>query len=237
MLLIANVASRNWQDFWIGATLTKVYNDAGMVKIWIWEGLDKIVKYDDWGFNEPSNKGGCAAVKASDGTWFADDCSTTKNYVCSIPVKLDVCDNEWIYFPVTKFCYKVFFHADYNAAESNCVVLGAHLVSIHSKEEDVFVQDISQCGINFGNDGGEATLIGLYEVGSDGTKWNWTDGSPTNYVPWTPPEPNFVSTDKCTSVYADPTNGALTGYWNNMPCSWQMRNYVCKKSPIAVEIK
>uniref|UniRef100_A0AC34PV29 C-type lectin domain-containing protein n=1 Tax=Panagrolaimus sp. JU765 TaxID=591449 RepID=A0AC34PV29_9BILA len=140
MLLIGSATNLGWSDFWIGASLTKVYNDAGVVKIWIWDGLDKILKYDDWGFNEPSNKGGCAGVKTSDGTWFAEDCGVRKNFVCSTPVKVNICDDEWIYFPSTDFCYRVFYHSDWTTAENNCVERGAHLVSIHSKEENDFLQ-------------------------------------------------------------------------------------------------
>uniref|UniRef100_A0AC34Q3N0 C-type lectin domain-containing protein n=1 Tax=Panagrolaimus sp. JU765 TaxID=591449 RepID=A0AC34Q3N0_9BILA len=137
---IAEIAGKYWVDFWIGAILTTFDLDDGKVRIWTWDGLDKFLNYKDWGFNEPSNKGGCAAVKTSDGTWFADDCSTKKNYVCSIPMQIDVCDDQWTYYSVTGFCYKVYYHLGWNNAENNCAALKAHLVSIHSKEENDFVQ-------------------------------------------------------------------------------------------------
>uniref|UniRef100_A0AC34RNV1 C-type lectin domain-containing protein n=1 Tax=Panagrolaimus sp. JU765 TaxID=591449 RepID=A0AC34RNV1_9BILA len=232
----SNAAKHGWPDFWIGAALTKVYNDAGVVKIWTWEGLEKLMKYDNWGFNEPSNKDACAAVKTSDSTWFVENCTQPKHYVCSIPVKVDVCDDQWTYFSVTKSCYKVYFHSDWITAENNCVAQGAHLVSVHNKQEDLFIQDLSHCGQQIG-DASKGTIIGLYTTTNDNGKWQWSDGSTTDYVPWGKYEPNYPGEEKCGSIYTDPTSDGPAGYWNNMGCGRQLRNFVCKKNPDQVNIK
>uniref|UniRef100_A0AC34PWV6 C-type lectin domain-containing protein n=1 Tax=Panagrolaimus sp. JU765 TaxID=591449 RepID=A0AC34PWV6_9BILA len=236
MMLKTKAKERNWENFWIGATLTKVYNDAGMVKIWIWEGLRKLVDFNDWAFNEPSNKGGCAAVKADDGYWFAEDCETKKNYICSTPMIIDVCDNEWTYFPTTRKCYKVYYHSDWTTAENNCVAQGAHLVSIHSKKEDLFVQDLS----HYGATQSKSTIIGLYTTTNDNSRWNWSDGSSTNFVPWPPGEPNNPGKEKCGSIFTDQSNdnpNGFAGFWNNIPCDYQERDYVCMKASVQVQIK
>uniref|UniRef100_A0AC34RNL0 C-type lectin domain-containing protein n=1 Tax=Panagrolaimus sp. JU765 TaxID=591449 RepID=A0AC34RNL0_9BILA len=234
MFLIANTAKRNWENFWIGGNATQIYNDDGVMKVWIWEGVRKLMDYNNWGPNEPVNKKGCAAVNATDGTWFVEDCGAEKNYVCSIPMKMDVCDDQWIYFSLTGFCYKVYYHSDWTAAESACLAQGAHLVSVHSKQENDFVQDISRCGINL-YDWDKGTIVGLFSNG-DISKWSWSDGTPFDYFYWAGPEPNNPGGENCGSIFTDPEDNSAAGYWNNVPCDAPLRNYICKKLPKKVKI-
>uniref|UniRef100_A0AC34Q474 C-type lectin domain-containing protein n=1 Tax=Panagrolaimus sp. JU765 TaxID=591449 RepID=A0AC34Q474_9BILA len=232
---LATIAEgKNWDSYWIGATLTSVEINDGKIKIWAWDKLKKFLEYKNWGRNEPSNKGECAAVTAADGLWFAENCSAKKNYVCLVSMKISVCDDEWTYFSVTNFCYKVYYLSNWNNAESSCVALGAHLVSIHSKEEDLFVQEFARCGVT--NDDPE-TIIGLYTTTNDNTIWNWSDGTPTDYVPWPTGEPNNPGVEKCVLVVTDTVPKFPAGYWNNIQCDTQKRNYVCKKQPNEIEIK
>uniref|UniRef100_A0AC34PV35 C-type lectin domain-containing protein n=1 Tax=Panagrolaimus sp. JU765 TaxID=591449 RepID=A0AC34PV35_9BILA len=218
-------------------TTTKVYNDAGSVNVWIWTGLRKLLDFTDWERHEPNDKGDCAALKTSDGKWFAEDCSAQKNFVCSVPKEVHVCDDEWIYFPYTAKCYKVFYHSDWNTAESNCVALGAHLVSIHYMEENFFIQGIAQVGFPL-NDGEwpQAVAIGLYSSPNNNSEWLWTDGSTVDYFSWLPNQPDNPGLETCGTMITDQMADKQPSHWNNYICSVQMRNYVCKKQPNVIDI-
>uniref|UniRef100_A0AC34QC87 C-type lectin domain-containing protein n=1 Tax=Panagrolaimus sp. JU765 TaxID=591449 RepID=A0AC34QC87_9BILA len=249
MDLIANIGKKNWDTFWIGGNVTQILNNVGLTNVWIWEGVRKIMDYNNWAPNEPVDKKGCAAVNGTDGAWFVEDCSSQKNYVCSIPMKMDVCDDQWTYFAPSGFCYKVYFHSDWSSAETACVAQDGHLASVHSKQEDSFIQgkhssvksvynfpDLSRCGQQIG-DASKGTIIGLYTTTNDNTQWQWSDGSTTDYIPWGNREPNYPGKEKCGSIYTDETSDGPAGYWNNMGCGDQIRNFVCKKSPAQVYIK
>ncbi|MBL9141186.1 MAG: hypothetical protein JNK53_04910, partial [Phycisphaerae bacterium] len=73
----------------------------------------------------------------------------------------------------------------WNAAEATAQLLGTHLVTIDSAEENEWIR------LNFGNLLGvdRRIWIGFNDVAVEGT-FQWADGSPVNYTNWNPGEPN-----------------------------------------------
>ncbi|XP_038059504.1 echinoidin-like [Patiria miniata] len=102
-------------------------------------------------------------------------------------------------------------------AERHCQMLShpgkmAHLVSIHSKEEDEFIGEYSQTNRHW---------IGFNDHVSEGD-FTWTDGSNASYTSWTPGEPNNDRPQEdCAEKYASTT-------WNDNYCLRLMR-FICKK--------
>uniref|UniRef100_A0AC34FYG5 C-type lectin domain-containing protein n=1 Tax=Panagrolaimus sp. ES5 TaxID=591445 RepID=A0AC34FYG5_9BILA len=101
------------------------------------------------------------------------------------------CSNGWNYFEKTDSCYFLLFNEarTWNESENQCNSYGAHLTSIHSEEESIFVnRTLSDF---FGTSPYRCTeiWIGLYS-NDNKTTWKWTDNSPLgDYLPWWPGYP------------------------------------------------
>ena len=131
-------------DYWIGA---HVYTRLSS-KPWVWTDKNQLVVYTDWASGQPGGEtsgGQCVSGSISDGTWNAEDCSSTKPYVCIVPRIIYNCPTEWIYFEKSKSCYKIFFWANWQDAENVCKDNGAHLASIHNETENNFLV----CKLNY----------------------------------------------------------------------------------------
>lgn len=111
----------------------------------------------------------------------------------------------------------------WNDAESDCVKSGAHLASIHSVEENDFINKLHD------PTGVHNTCIGGIR---DGSSFKWNDGSAYNYQNWNSGEPNNSGgKENCTELYSTPGQPSRHGKWNDYPCDITTRTdrYVCKK--------
>ncbi|KIH47892.1 lectin C-type domain protein, partial [Ancylostoma duodenale] len=94
---------------------------------------------------------------------------------CKRGPRAEFTPTEWVKFDKTGFEYKVHCHSPglpFYDAERKCLKVGADLVSIHGKEENDFVANISGSLIKE-----HAVWIGLTKYDS----WNWTDGTMMDY--------------------------------------------------------
>jgi len=64
-----------------------------------------------------------------------------------------------------------------------CNEIDAVLVSIHSSEENAFIQNYAQCSDD------DACWIGMSDDDNEGI-WQWIDGTPADYLNWDSDEPN-----------------------------------------------
>ncbi|XP_022112054.1 lectin-like [Acanthaster planci] len=121
-------------------------------------------------------------------------------------------------------CYKLYDEAkNWAAAEQRCVADGAHLTSVHSAEEDDFLNQLSQQGTA----GNKHTWIGLNDHQAEGS-YVWTDGSPTDYLNWHKGEPNnHGKGEHCMEI----NFFELDGTWNDHFCDREHR-FICKMPPI-----
>ncbi|VDM77470.1 unnamed protein product [Strongylus vulgaris] len=215
--------------------------------------------YTNWAQGQPSTTATCAVASAPDGMWTSTSCSTAYPFICAIaenahpsvtcptcptptcptpPRQPGHCESGWAYFDKTDSCYRRFVWANFENAEEVCVSNGGHLASIHSAEENTFVNDISESGMDYSDDG-SLTWIGLTQANyPSSTVWTWTDGTPFDYKNWAPGEPNnSKGVEHCVQIQSDyvgkdPSKDTSYRRWNDMACSTNMRSYVCKKGAL-----
>ncbi|XP_052030755.1 C-type lectin domain family 4 member A-like [Apodemus sylvaticus] len=117
------------------------------------------------------------------------------------------CPKDWK--PFGSHCYFISsgLVASWNKTKENCSHMGAHLVVIHSQEEQNFITGILATGTGY--------FIGLLDAGH--RQWQWIDQTPYNESAtfWHKGEPNQNS-EQCVII----NHRKKTGWgWNDIPCS------------------
>ncbi|XP_078382504.1 uncharacterized protein LOC144665192 isoform X1 [Oculina patagonica] len=133
----------------------------------------------------------------------------------SYAVLSDVCDENWRYFK--GYCFRKVGSCDsWSGSQSTCATLGANLPSIHSQEENVFVQSLH---------GGEQSWLGFSDINTEGT-FSWSDGTPSDFHYWAQKQPNNFRNQDCVH-----TLGFLKDRhyeWNDINCT-DCHRFTCKK--------
>ena len=113
--------------------------------------------------------------------------------------------------------YKVYTDAtSWIDAKNKCELLGGHLATITSEEEDDFTYKLMEFeGIN-------KVLFGLYNAGdSEMPNWCWVTNEPLNYTRWGDGEPNYDYNG--TEAYGGYYCGAWNDYRND-----EVGAYICE---------
>ncbi|CAH6778453.1 Clec4a [Phodopus roborovskii] len=129
------------------------------------------------------------------------------------------CPKDWK--PFSSHCYFIpTALANWSESEEKCSSMGAHLMVVHSKEEQDFITKILNVH--------DAYFIGLSDPGH--RQWRWVDQTPYNESAtfWHPGEPNNDK-EQCVIV----NHPRSSWGWNDSPCSVKQKS-VCQMKKIYV---
>ncbi|XP_062382778.1 C-type mannose receptor 2-like [Sardina pilchardus] len=208
---IENLINKNifkpW-DTWIGGT------DAPKEGVWFWSDGTKF-DFSHWYAGEPNNLGGQHCLHMHKGKWDDYGCQHSHPSVCSsvcstkvsFPQCMRTCPVGWSEFGSRCFQF-VYTGRAWDESERNCMAMGGHLASVHSRDELLFIKNLIQrVSSNV-----QRTWIGGTDAAQEGV-WFWSDGSRFDYTHWKTGEPNNRGgAENCIHL-----NGE---YWNDISCEY-----------------
>ncbi|KAH7712834.1 Protein F52E1.2 [Aphelenchoides avenae] len=141
----------------------------------------------------------------------------------------NACPAGWRHFAPTSKCFKIIHKVTFDKAISECTRINGSLASIHGKDENDFIRAYGTLV------DADRILIGL--VKSTTNRWEWHDGSATNFINWAPTEPNdnnpYGKQETCVEMHTTCMWGChFNGRWNDVACDWPHYSAVCERGDL-----
>ncbi|CAJ0562742.1 unnamed protein product, partial [Mesorhabditis spiculigera] len=173
----------------------------------------------------------CSALNITDFKWYATDCQTELPFLCTMGDQNQIsCPSGWVHNDKTDACYYAQTIspmgpiASYTQAQAEtlCKSMGAHLVSIHSDQEDIFIRNLIATSR-------KDILCHDWEVVigascSNATGKTWTDGSAFDFD---------LTKGSCSGTYAMMNDQHCVAYlqtrWDDWDSTFSFSRFVCKK--------
>ncbi|KAL0965895.1 hypothetical protein UPYG_G00287370 [Umbra pygmaea] len=169
----------------------------------------------------------CGQIYTGDysGKWETTNCFKSMGYICKMVGGQNVkptstpdshCDTGYLLYGDHCYHFETETVKNWQESESYCTSQGGHLASFHNQEELSFM--IAHMP--------GPSWVGLSDIQIEG-KWFWTDGTPSDFLPWAPDQPdNWQGNEDCGHIRGiySPTPGLL----NDDFCTTTLE-FVCKK--------
>uniref|UniRef100_A0AAY4ET88 C-type lectin domain-containing protein n=1 Tax=Denticeps clupeoides TaxID=299321 RepID=A0AAY4ET88_9TELE len=139
-------------------------------------------------------------------------------------VQASVCPAGWISFNGN--CYWT-MTKNWNDAEAYCVNQNANLVSIHTAEQVTVFWFVNTAHMS------RSSWVGLNDIQNE-NHFVWSDGSPTDFLPWEPNQPdNWQGDEDC--VHMRGVEHYNPGTLNDLPCTSSFP-FICQKGTLSIFI-
>ncbi|XP_072516908.1 secretory phospholipase A2 receptor [Salminus brasiliensis] len=224
-LLTKMFQSTEGRWFWVGFTK----RDPQSAGAWEWsDGTPVVTSFIDDKNEEVGGKD-CAVYSDLINTLTPRPCDAKYEWICKVPRGVELTkpywynnQNEpWVFYRGAEYL-PASQPFPWDSVSFACKMLGADLLSIHSKDELTFVKE----RISKVSHASAEWWIGLSAgVGHEG--YSWTDGTALDYENWKFGIPITEDGKKCISM------SSLTGEWSTGLCA-DLHGYVCKRRTVSV---
>ncbi|XP_067687491.1 macrophage mannose receptor 1-like [Haliotis asinina] len=197
--------------------------------------------YSNWAKGEPNNLNAqedCVEYSFVSNVWNDFYCYTVKRYMCQIQRGVQIsttptppaaststlCKGNGTWYYYNKHCYMLSplngtdAHKSWFEAQRYCMAAGGDLVSMHSPDDNAFFTALTSKIFHR-----QQFWIGLNNL--DMTGYQWSDGSPVQFLDWQVRQPNDGLGEK-RCVYLD----SYYGTWYDQNCN-DIMGFICQKLP------
>ncbi|KAM6943569.1 secretory phospholipase A2 receptor [Xenentodon cancila] len=213
--------------FWVG--LNK--RDPERVGIWEWSDGSPVVTSFIEDKNEEDDRRDCVVYSALTNALMPQPCDTKHEWICKLSIGDELKkpywyteqSEAWLFYRGAEYLLaKQPF--DWHSVSLACQMMGAQLLSIHSREEMHFIKDhmrqhpLSQTDL----------WIGL-SFGQPGEEFRWSDKTEVEFQNWADASVRggLRKSGMCVSM------STLSGKWSTNKCS-SLHGYMCKRKTVSV---
>ncbi|XP_051967030.1 secretory phospholipase A2 receptor-like [Xyrauchen texanus] len=220
-LLATMFQSTEGRWFWVGFTKRNPWSDGA----WEWSDGTPVVTSFTEDMNEVDSRT-CAVYTELTNTLTPQSCDSKYEWICKVPRGAQLIKpywysdqhEPWVFFHGAEY-YFVSKPFPWQSVSFACKMMGADLLSVHSRNELDFIKERIKKG-------SEYWWIGL-SANSGHNGFSWTDGSALDYENWENVRVYRKAGQNCVQM------SSVTGEWSTRRCT-DLQGYVCKRRTVAI---